>query len=227
MPDAANFFPKEKTAWTGVTVRKEIEFHSKQGAHEYLNLNKDIKTILVLGGSSGAEKINEAIIDSLPELLKKYQVIHQVGKNNLENAKRSSQVTLSTEDNQDRYKMFGYLDDLALRMSAGAADLIITRAGATALTEIARWQIPSIIIPITNSNNNHQRKNAFYYARLGAGSVIEENNLKPEIITAEVERILTNPELQNRMKESTKKAFKEDAGRVIADEIIELGLKHK
>lgn len=226
-PDVVSYFDEKKVAWTGTPIRKEIATPAKQGAHEFLHLDRDIPTIFVLGGSSGAQKINEAVIEILPDILKRYQIIHQVGKKNLKDAEQSVEVTLSTENSKDRYKMFGYLDDLAMRMSAGAASLIISRAGSTALAEIAQWGIPSIIIPITQSNLNHQRKNAFNYARVGAGSVIEENNLTSEILIAEIERIMSSPPLQEKMREGAKRFAKVDAGRIIAEEIINLSLKHE
>jgi len=227
-PEVASYFKKEdKVAWTGTPIRKEIAIPAKQGAHEFLHLDKDVPVIFVIGGSSGAKRINDEIIEALPELLKKYQVIHQVGKNNFADAKQTVEVTLSTENSKERYKMFAYLDDLAMRMSAGAASLIISRAGATALAEIAQWGIPSIIVPISESNLDHQRKNAFNYARSGACSVIEESNLKPEILSAEIERILTNPSLQEKMKAGAKSFSKSDAGKIIANEIINIGLKHE
>ena len=226
-PEVVSYFDEKKVAWTGTPIRKEIAIPAKQGAHEFLHLDRDIPTIFVLGGSSGAQKINEAVIEILPKILNKYQIIHQVGKKNFKDAEQSVEVTLSTENSKERYKMFAYLDDLAMRMSAGAASLIISRAGSTALAEIAQWGIPSIIVPITNSNLNHQRKNAFNYSRAGAGSVIEENNLKPEILIAEIERIMSSPSLQEKMKEGAKRFAKTDAGRIIAGEIINLGLKHE
>jgi len=70
-------------------------------------------------------------------------------------------------------KIFGYLDSLAMSMAAGAADLVISRAGST-IFEISAWGVPSIIVPFEHSHGDHARKNAFNYARRGAASVIEE-----------------------------------------------------
>jgi UDP-N-acetylglucosamine--N-acetylmuramyl-(pentapeptide) pyrophosphoryl-undecaprenol N-acetylglucosamine transferase len=225
-PDAANYFDKEKVAWTGNPVRDEIEKPAIEGGHEYLGFDRQTPTILILGGSSGAKFINDSIIDVLPDLTKKYQIIHQVGKKNYEEMKETSDLVLDNSNFKDRYKLFDYLNNLGMRMSAGAADLIISRAGSTVF-EIAAWGKPSILIPITESNNDHQRKNAYNYLRQGGCVVIEENNLTPEILMSEIDRLFANKEMMKEMSEKAKGFYKPDAGRLIAKEIIDTLIKHE
>src|SRR5690606_29272298 len=156
---------------------------------DFLNLSSNFKTILVLGGSQGARRINDAVTDILPQLLERYQVIHQTGAKNFDEVNSTARVSVTDETALTRYKAFPYLNNVAMRMSAGIADLVITRGGST-LFEIAQWQIPAIVIPITETNGDHQRKNAYAYARSGAGIVIEENNLTPTVLMQEIDRIL-------------------------------------
>ncbi len=222
-PDAAAYFPKDKTAWTGNPVRPEIEMASKEGAKEFLNLKENIPTLLILGGSQGAKLINDIILDALPKLIEKFQIIHQTGINNFKEVNNTAKSILIHSDYKDRYMAFQYLDDLAMKMSAGAADLIITRAGS-AIFEIASWGIPSIIIPITESNGNHQRLNAYTYARTGAGIVIEEKNLSDDILMAQISKIMDNDAVYQQMAESSKNFAKPNADREIAEEIIRFGL---
>jgi UDP-N-acetylglucosamine--N-acetylmuramyl-(pentapeptide) pyrophosphoryl-undecaprenol N-acetylglucosamine transferase len=111
-------------------------------------------------------------------------------------------------------------------MAAGAADLIISRGGST-IFEIALWGIPSIIIPLSTAAEDHQRKNAFSYSRSGAATVIEETNLTPHILTAEVDRILSNKELLEKMKNAAKDFAHPDAAIHIAEALIAIGLKHE
>ena len=224
--DASKYFDKERVAWTGNPVRKEIVMKAKEGGHEFLNLDEGIKTILVLGGSQGAQKINEAILDILPHLLEKYQVVHQTGAQNYKEAVSTADFSITDERLRARYRPFPYLNNIAMRTSAGVADLVITRAGST-LFEVANWQIPAIVIPITNSNGDHQRKNAFAYARSGAGIVIEENNLKPTVLKQEIERILETEELQLDMMQGAANFAKPDAAKVLANAIIGAILKHE
>ncbi len=225
--EASKYFKKnERVAYTGQPVRKDIQLALSTNAHEFLNLDKNIPTIFVLGGSLGAKKINDIILESIPQLVNKYQVIHQTGKANFEEVRQTAEVVLQKNPNKERYRLYDYMDDLTLRSAAGAANLIISRAGST-IFEIAHWGIPSIIIPITDSNQNHQSKNAFAYARTGSAVVIEEENLTDNILIAEIGRILENPEIYNKMEESTKEFVRPEASKLIAEELLKIALKHE
>ncbi len=225
-PDAAHYFDEKKVAWTGNPVRDEIRTPIMEGAHQYLNFEPQTKTILIMGGSQGAQIINNIVIDTLPTLIEKYQIIHQTGKTNFKEVKETTDLLLKTSEFADRYAPFAYLNDTAMKMSSGAADLIISRAGST-IFEIASWHKPSILIPITDTNNDHQRKNAYHYARSGACTVIEENNLTSEIFISEIERIFANPTIVSEMSAGAKEFAKPDAGRLIAKQIIDTLVSHE
>ncbi len=222
-PEAAQYFPKEKVANTGNPIRHEIAQAVKEGSHEFLNLQKNLPTILVLGGSRGAEIINDTIDDVLPELVSHYQIIHQTGKSNLQAAKGRAEMALEKNPLSERYRPYPFLDDLTLKMAAGAADLVISRAGST-LFEIAAWGLPSIVIPITDTNGDHQRTNAYLYARSGACKVIEENNLTPHLLLNEINRLMDTPEERAVMSEAAKKFARLDAADKIAETIIQIAL---
>ncbi len=224
--EAARYFPEEKTVFTGQPIRKDILIPLKEGAYEYLKLDSSVPTILVLGGSQGAELINDILLRALPELLSKYQIIHQVGEGNLETTQKLAGVILKGNPNKDRYQVFGYLNDLSMRMSAGISTLVISRAGST-IFEIAAWGLPSIIIPITDSNGDHQRKNAFNYARVGATTVVEEGNLSQHVLVSEIGKIMASKELREKMATAAKKFYRPGAAMVIAKEIINLALEHE
>jgi len=225
-PDTAKFFPQEKVAYTGNPLRKEILNVNRTGAHEYLGLEDDIKTILIIGGSLGAQLINERILDALPKLIEKYQILHQTGKNNVSEVTKLAEIILGNNPNKNRYRIFDYLSNLNLTMAAGAADLIISRAGSM-IFEIASWGVPSIVIPITETNGDHQRLNAYNYARSGAAIVIEEANLTTNVLLEEVERVLQNNELRSQMALSAKSFTKPQAAEIIAREIIDIALTHE
>lgn len=224
--EAGMYFKKEKVAYTGQPVRTEILHPLHEGAHEYLDLKSDVPTILILGGSQGSENINDIVLSILPELVKNFQVIHQVGVKNIDDAKRRATLLLKQNENAFRYKPYGFLDDLATRMSAGVASIVVSRAGST-IFEIASWALPSIIIPITDSNGDHQRKNAFNYARSGACIVIEEANLSPHVFLSELERLQSLPETRKRMSEKATAFFKPHAARSIAEEIVRIAEEHE
>lgn len=224
--EAGLYFKKEKVAYTGQPIRTEILHPLHEGAHEYLDLKPEIPTILILGGSQGSETINDVVLSLLPELVSKFQIIHQVGPKNIDDAKRRATLLLKNNENSFRYKPYPFLDDLATRMSAGAAQLIISRAGST-IFEIASWGLPSIIIPITDSNGDHQRKNAFNYARSGSCVVIEEANLSPHVFLGEIERLISLPDVRAKMTERAKEFFKPNAARTIAEEIVRIAEEHE
>jgi len=224
-PEAAEFFPKEKTAWTGNPIRRDLKIAATEGAREYLEIESGIPVVLILGGSQGAKIINDSVIESLPELLKDFYVIHQVGKKNLKEVEELRSVLINDSQYSHRYKVFGYLDNLAMKMAAGAADVIVSRAGST-IFEIANWHKPSIIIPITKTGGDHQRKNAYIYARTGAAIVIEERNLVDQILITEIKRILENKEVEDEMVEGAKTFAKPDAAEVIAKEILDIAISH-
>lgn len=225
-PEAASFFPENKVAVVGLPIRRDIVMPIDRGAYEFLKLNENIPIILILGGSQGSQKINKVILDILPDLVSRYQIIHQVGVKNIKSIQSTVKVILEKNEHENRYKPFGYLNSLAMRMSAGVASFVISRAGST-IFEIAAWGIPSIIIPITLSQNNHQRKNAFNYSRTGAAIVIEEQNLTPHILLSEIDRINTDHDLYKKMSNSAKNFFDGSGAQKIAQEAIKIALKHE
>lgn len=224
--EAASYFKEEKVAYTGQPVLAERLEPITNEAHEFFEFDRTVPTIFVIGGSQGAEIINNAILDVLPELVKEFQIIHQTGAANLEVMKKSAEAILLENPNRKRYRPFGYMNGLEMRMAAGAADLVISRGGST-IFEISSWTKPSIIIPITDSNENHQMKNAFSYAKSGACSVIVEENLKPNILMAEIRRITGNRELSGKMEEGAKSFFRPGAADQIAIELLTIALSHE
>lgn len=224
--EAGEYFPKESLAYTGQPVRKEIARPITAGAREFLQVEEDVPVVLILGGSQGARKINDTVLEALPKLVEHYVVVHQTGQTNIVEAKATAEAVLYNSAHKDRYKAFDYLNPLALRMSAGVASVVVSRAGST-IFEIASWGVPSIIVPITDSNGDHQRKNAFAYARAGACEVIEEKNLRPNILFAEIDRLATNKEVREKMHESARVFYKSNAARLIAEEILKIALSHE
>ena len=197
----------------------------REGAHAALGLNPNLPTILVLGGSQGSQRINEVILQILPRLTERFQVIHQTGSENYEGVRNTASALLAAQEARDRYKVFPYLDDEKLGLSAGAAHLVVSRSGSM-LFEFAAWGMPSVLIPITESNGDHQRKNAFAYARTGAAEVIAEANLTPHLLASEIERILSDTSAHARMAEAARQFSKKDAAAKIAHEILKVLLAH-
>jgi UDP-N-acetylglucosamine--N-acetylmuramyl-(pentapeptide) pyrophosphoryl-undecaprenol N-acetylglucosamine transferase len=228
-PDAAEQFkktPPDRIAHTGNPVRADIIIPLSNGAHDFLKLEQNIPTVLILGGSQGSQNINDVILAALPELLNRYQIIHQTGRANIEEIKSTTEIILKDHPYAHRYHPMDYLNDLTLRMSAGVAEIIVSRAGST-IFEIAAWGTPSIIIPLPHSISHDQTSNAFSYGRTGAATVVQENNLSAHIIIGEIDRIHNNPTIQQSMRDQAKAFARLDSSTLIADVLIDIALEHE
>ncbi len=232
--ESAKYFTKktadnivdERIALTGVPIRKGIIESLPNGAREFLHLENETPVIVILGGSQGSQIINDTIVDALPELIKRYEVIHQTGRKNLEPIKEMVKIVLKDNPNSYRYHPFDYLNDLAIRMSAGIASVIVSRAGS-AIFEISNWGIPSIIIPLPKEVSHDQVDNAFSYAKTGACIVIEENNLSDAILVREIDNIVNNKHISEKMSQNAKQWSHSDASAKIAEALISIGLEHE
>lgn len=228
--ETAAYFPekvRDRIARTGIPIRSLIQQPEVEGAHAHFTLSPDVPTILIVGGSSGAERINDLVLAVLPDLLSFANVIHQTGKANFKTVEATANVVLGSSPNKDRYRPFPYLNAMSMRYAAGAADLVISRAGMTAIAEIALWKKPSLLIPIPESISHDQKTNAYAYARTGAATVLEEGNLTGHLLLSEAKRIITTPGIAADMAAKTVAFANAAAGKVIADEIIQIALSHE
>jgi len=223
----APLFPKgTNIIHTGQPVRNGLHETIEQGSHEFLGLEREIPTILILGGSQGAEKINTVILDSLDVLLEKFQIIHQVGSANYKKVKEMVDGNLIKNTYRYRYHPHDFLSTLSLKMAAGVADIVITRAGSS-LFEVAQWELPSIVIPYPHAHKDHQTENAYNYARAGAGIVIEENNLSDELLISEINRIYDDKETRQKLINGAREFRSKKAERILAEEISTIALRHE
>lgn len=220
-PGAAKYFPARKTALVGNPIRHTIVSEIQE---EVLPLHRDRPVILIWGGSSGAQSINDLIAQALFQLLDKFEIIHQVGSQNLAEYKKLLRTVYNINPDQPHYHLFGFLNEQQVAYALQAADLVISRAGANSIYEIAAAGKPSILIPLPTAASNHQQQNAFEYARFGAAIVLESANLRPNLLVNEIENILNNPQLHRRMSEAAQNFAKEDAAYQVAQEILEVAL---
>ncbi len=224
-PQAASSFPEARVALTGNPVRREVLSPLSPSRPEF-RLEEHTKVIFVTGGSLGAVTLNEALLQILPTLLTDYEVIHQTGKENFSDITGRAKVILQEHPHKGRYHPFGYLSSQEIAKAGRLSSLIISRAGST-IFEIAIWGKPSILIPITDSNGNHQRENAYAYAETGACDILEESNLTTTLLLNQIKKILGDEHRAQQMSERALKFAKTDAAEVIANEILEIALKHE
>lgn len=223
--DVAPFFPAEKTALVGIPLRQEFRNESPNPAAE-LGIPTDRPIIFVTGGSLGAMRINELILDSLDELLPYYTIVHQVGSDNEKAIKQTSGNLITDNTLLSHYFVKGSLTSKEMSLAMSAASVIISRAGSGSIFEIAYKGKPSIIIPIPETISHDQRTNAFAYARSGAAVVLEEENMKDDLLSAEISRIMGDQALYNQMSQAAKAFSKPDAGNVVAQTIIAIAREH-
>jgi len=224
--DAAKYFPEGRTAHTGNPIRRILLGHDDAELLPELQPKDGRRLIFVIGGSLGSVTINEAMFKIVPQLLDAYEVIHQTGAHNAADLAARAGVLLQNHPKHDSYRPLGYIAGKELAAIGRAADLIISRAGST-IFEIAAWGKPSILIPIADSNGDHQRENAYSYSATAAAEVVEEHNLTPAILMGEIEKVLGDEKRYTTMAEAAKRFAKEDAAAVIAREIVTMALKHE
>lgn len=222
---SADYLNKSKIIFTGNPVRSGLFGESKEVAMSYFKLNPALPTLLILGGSQGAQTLNNAILDGLVRLTEKFQIIHQCGDANLPTFKSDIEKIISEGAGlygqivSDRIKVFPFLNSQDLRMAYSACDVIVTRAGG-ALFEVAMAGKPAIVIPIAESSNNHQILNAIEFSQFGA-VIIEENNLTESMLMGDIERIL-KPENYGVLSENIKKFAQPEASNIIARTLLKI-----
>lgn len=169
-----------------------------------LDLNPELQVVLVFGGSQGAKKINEAMLEIIKQgKATNYQIIWSVGQKNYENIKEELEREKINVDDIVNIKVLPYIYNMEEIMNI--SDLLVCRSGAITITEVAKLGKPAIFIPLPNVSQNHQEKNAKVLEEVGAAKIILNNELTGEKFKKEIEQIIEDKEL---LKDMEKKAHK-------------------
>ena len=207
------FFPKEKIIITGNPVRNNIlnEKATSAEARAHFGLQPEKKTLLILGGSLGAQAVNELIADKL-EFFKQQniQLIWQCGKLYLDRFKNLE---------NEAVKIIAYIDRMDLAFAA--ADAIISRAGASSVSELAIVGKPTLFIPSPNVAEDHQTKNAQSIVDARAAKMLKQTELADKFEN-EIEALLNNQELRTQLSANFKRLAKPEATTHIVNEIIKI-----
>lgn len=183
-PETLEHLPKEKAVLTGSPIRQELLSGNKIAALDFCGFTADKPVILIIGGSLGSVAVNEAVRAILPELLKDFQVIHLCGKGKTDESLK----------NVKGYVQFEYIQDELKDMFA-LTDVIISRAGANAICEIAALRKPNLLIPLSASaSRGDQILNARSFERQGFSIVIEEEELTNDKLLAAIRELYNNRE---------------------------------
>ncbi len=220
-PSAEKYFPRHEVALIGNPVRSEINQGNASLIREKLEFTESKPTILVLGGSQGSQIINDSIVRILPKLLKRAQVIHQTGIKNYEKVIHQA-AEFGIKAGREGYAPFSFLEINMLKDAYAAADLVISRAGANTIAEIAANGKAAILIPLESAANNHQAMNAYELARIGGALVLEEMNLGENILWEKINYLLDDEELRKNMGEKIKVFYHPRSAEKIAEGIIEI-----
>lgn len=216
VPNPANGFPRGKTVWTGTPVRACLRNRKDPAeARAALGLAADRPTVLVMGGSQGARGLNRLVTETAARITStQVQWLHLTGTED-EAAVRAAYAGQPARACVSAFSMD--MDRLY-----GAADLIIARAGASSLAEIAVQGLPGILVPYPFAADNHQRANAEIFARSGAAVVCEEDGWDHGRMADEIVDILTNRPRRQDMIEATKRLRHADAHVKLADMLEQL-----
>jgi UDP-N-acetylglucosamine--N-acetylmuramyl-(pentapeptide) pyrophosphoryl-undecaprenol N-acetylglucosamine transferase len=221
------YFPVKKMILVGNPIRTKILNGSKEKAKEIFKLNSVKPVILILGGSQGSQRINDKILTILPTFLKNFEIIHQCGENNFKEVHNEAKITLrENEELKNSYHLFPFLNEEELSHAYAISDLIVSRAGSGSIFEIAAVNKPSILIPLSESAQNHQVRNAYYYGVNGACIVLEEANFTSYFFLERLKQLfIHHPEILKKMSQRAKEFSKPQAAKVIAQYITEYLIK--
>lgn len=216
---AQDSFAAEKVIIVGNPVRQQLLQTNQQKAQEAFQLNQQQPVLLVVGGSQGAQFINELVLSILPELLQKYQVIHISGPANYQRLSASLRGTKQSL-NLTNYHLYAFLNEQQMALAYTASHLVLARSGAGAIFELAALAKPSILIPLPDAAGDHQRINAYEYAKTGAALVLEQSNLREHILLQRISAILDDPTSQAQMSQAARQFAKPEAAKIIAQQIL-------
>ncbi len=224
------YFKGKDVFFTGNPTRFEVselnklskEVLRKQVQKEF-GLREGKKLLVVIGGSQGAQFLNSFLLNILGELLPDIEVIHQVGKNNLEEIKKESKIVLEEflESEKKLYHLFGFLEEKKYYLALSGADLVLSRAGAGAIFDLAICKTPSILVPFPYAAGNHQKYNAYEYAKYKGAIVVEQENLLPHLLIYQIKELIFDKDKLKKMQEGAQSFSTPQAAKKIAKEIYE------
>ena len=207
---------------TGYPTRPELGQWNRAAARSHFNLSSDLPVLLIAGGSKGARSINRPVIAALAGLLEMAQVVHITGSFD-KDAAEAAQAALPQEL-QNRYRIFEYLhEDMGAALAA--ADLAVTRAGASTLGEYPLFGLPAILVPYQYAWR-YQKVNADYLQRHGAALILEAGQLANELLPT-IHDLFANPQRLQAMRQAMQSLARPNAASEIAGLLRDLAEKSK
>lgn len=209
-------FFKKKVFETGYPIRTDLALWDRSTAHRHLGISSELPVLLIFGGSKGARSINTTVLNNLRELLTKFEVIHLSGDLDWTLVKHNrEQLPMELAA---RYHAMPYLHDMGAALAA--ADLVISRAGASCLGEYPLFGLPAILVPYPYAWR-YQKVNADYLTGRGAAVILEDQALKQELMQT-LNVLWENPNKLKAMRAAMFELSHPRAADKIASKLIEL-----
>lgn len=216
------FFPAEKIIKTGNPVRQNLldAKVTKTEATESFGLDPKKRTVLVIGGSLGARTVNESILQHIEDIrgAKDVQFIWQTGKYYSEEI----HMALAKEDPVQNMKVTDFISNMD--NAYAAADLVISRAGASSISELCLLKKPCILVPSPNVAEDHQTKNALALSTKGAAIFVKDSDARNELIPLALKTVVDDAQLAS-LSENVGKLAYHDSAKKIADEVVKLAVE--
>ncbi len=210
-------FPKDRLVYTGSPVRNQLTKRHRLEGLATFKLSPDLPVLLVTGGSQGAQAINDCLVQALPQLLEFTQVLHLTGDQDFERI-RFEVKRLGKVKHLERYQAHAFLLQ-EMSDALAAADIVVARAGANTISELATLAKPTILIP-NYLQAGHQEANAKVLSRAGAVTILDERRLTPAGMVSAVRNLFGSEEEQARLSKGIATFAKPDAAQELAQLIV-------
>jgi UDP-N-acetylglucosamine--N-acetylmuramyl-(pentapeptide) pyrophosphoryl-undecaprenol N-acetylglucosamine transferase len=215
--ESLSVFPRGKTFLTGNPVRAKILRGEREAAQKLFSLDREMFTVFVFGGSSGATSINRTMVDALNylgEYREKIQFLHQTGERDYESVREA-------------YRKSGFKGTVApfiyqMAEAYAAADMVISRAGATTLAELTALGKPSLLVPYPHSAGRHQEFNAIKLREMGAAFVVFDNEMSGEVLAKHILEMFGNASVGKEMQRASRGLGRPEACARIVDIALSL-----
>jgi UDP-N-acetylglucosamine--N-acetylmuramyl-(pentapeptide) pyrophosphoryl-undecaprenol N-acetylglucosamine transferase len=213
-------FERSRLVFTGNPVRSELAQATRAEGLAKLGLDEDVPVLFVTGGSAGAAQINNAVLAALPRLLEFCQVVHLTGEGELARVKFELRRHIKL-DSHARYHPYGFLM-AEMAPALAAADVVVARAGANTVAELAMLGKPTVLIPNSHMAG-HQVENARMLSRSGAVRVLDGEKLTTERLVGEIKRLIENREELERLVQAMRQFYQPAAAEELAAVILAVG----
>lgn len=207
----ASFVKHADVRTVGTPIRGTMRDAAGEDPHDFFKLDKTKKTLLIMGGSQGARGVNRVVGTALDQFERMgIQVLHIAGPTDYEEVR---DVYAKHPLLPQHVAAFCHRMDMAYRI----ADLAVARSGASSMSELAYFGVPSILIPYPYAAEDHQTRNAEIFDQAGAAKLLQEKDLNADVLADTVRHILTDPRVSDGMKQAAQKLAVRDSAETIAD----------